>query len=65
MVPIIINTENFLILNIFVENVTFSVLFVEYKVKGDLTHTVSPNLMLILSTYRVVLHSSYLVLSYL
>ncbi len=39
MVPIIINTENFLILNIFVENVTFSVLFVEYKVKGDLTHS--------------------------
>ncbi len=29
-------------------------------VKGDLTHTVSPNLMLILSTYRVVLHPSYL-----
>ncbi len=28
--------------------------------KGDLTHTVSPNLMLILSTYRVVLHPSYL-----
>ncbi len=28
--------------------------------KGDLTHTVSPNLMLILSTYRVVLHASYL-----
>ncbi len=27
---------------------------------GDLTHTVSPNLMLILSTYRVVLHPSYL-----
>ncbi len=30
------------------------------SVKGDLTHTVSPNLMLILSTYRVVLHPSYL-----
>ncbi len=29
-------------------------------IKGDLTHTVSPNLMLILSTYRVVLHPSYL-----
>ncbi len=28
--------------------------------KGDITHTVSPNLMLILSTYRVVLHPSYL-----
>ncbi len=28
--------------------------------KGELTHTVSPNLMLILSTYRVVLHPSYL-----
>ncbi len=28
--------------------------------KGALTHTVSPNLMLILSTYRVVLHPSYL-----
>ncbi len=33
--------------------------FLRY-VKGDLTHTVSPNLMLILSTYRVVLHPSYL-----
>ncbi len=31
-----------------------------FLVKGDLTHTVSPNLMLILSTYRVVLHPSYL-----
>ncbi len=31
-----------------------------YTLKGDLTHTVSPNLMLILSTYRVVLHPSYL-----
>ncbi len=31
-----------------------------YPFKGDLTHTVSPNLMLILSTYRVVLHPSYL-----
>ncbi len=31
-----------------------------YPIKGDLTHTVSPNLMLILSTYRVVLHPSYL-----
>ncbi len=28
--------------------------------KGGITHTVSPNLMLILSTYRVVLHPSYL-----
>ncbi len=28
--------------------------------KGDLTHTVSPNLMLILSTYRVVLHPLYI-----
>ncbi len=35
-----------------------SMLFV--VIKGDLTHTVSPNLMLILSTYRVVLHPSYL-----
>ncbi len=37
--------------------------------KGGITHTVSPNLMLILSTFRVVLHPSYLqkslVLSYL
>ncbi len=31
-----------------------------FIIKGDLTHTVSPNLMLILSTYRVVLHPSYL-----
>ncbi len=30
------------------------------ELKGDLTHTVSPNLMLTLSTYRVVLHPSYL-----
>ncbi len=30
------------------------------KLKGSITHTVSPNLMLILSTYRVVLHPSYL-----
>ncbi len=28
--------------------------------KGGITHTVSPNLMLILSTFRVVLHPSYL-----
>ncbi len=28
--------------------------------KGGITHTVSPNLMLILSTYRAVLHPSYL-----
>ncbi len=28
--------------------------------KGGITHTVSPNLMIILSTYRVVLHPSYL-----
>ncbi len=28
--------------------------------KGGITHTVSPNLMLILSTYRVVLHPSYM-----
>ncbi len=33
---------------------------VECSFKGDLTHTVSPNLMLILSTYGVVLHPSYL-----
>ncbi len=31
-----------------------------FFVKGGITHTVSPNLMLILSTYRVVLHPSYL-----
>ncbi len=30
------------------------------EVKGDITHKVSPNLMLILSTYRVVLQPSYL-----
>ncbi len=28
--------------------------------KGDITHTVSPNLMLILSIYRVVLRHSHL-----
>ncbi len=41
----------FLILSLFFQNKRFN---------GDLTHTVSPNLMLILSTYRVVLHLSYL-----
>ncbi len=30
------------------------------QIKGGITHTVSPNFMLILSTYRVVLHPSYL-----
>ncbi len=33
---------------------------VMYRIKGGITHTVSPNLMLILSPYRVVLHPSYL-----
>ncbi len=43
--------------------------FHQKYLKVGITHTVSPNLMLILSTYRVVLHPSYLqkflVLSYL
>uniref|UniRef100_A0A672RI29 DEAD (Asp-Glu-Ala-Asp) box polypeptide 54 n=1 Tax=Sinocyclocheilus grahami TaxID=75366 RepID=A0A672RI29_SINGR len=37
------------------ENIKMQILLI----KGDI-HTVSPNLMLILSTYRVVLHPSYL-----
>ncbi len=34
--------------------------YIKSQLKGGITHTVSPNLMLILSTYRVVLHPSYL-----
>ncbi len=34
--------------------------YFDIVLKGDITHTVSPNLMLILSTYRVVLLPSYL-----
>ncbi len=40
--------------------VLFQIKWLLQYLKGDITHTVSPNLMLILSTYRVVLHPSYL-----
>ncbi len=35
------------------------VVTLDIHLKGEITHTVSPNLMLILSNYRVVLHSLY------
>ncbi len=47
----------------FILDVLFFFLFgtwISHNFKGGITHTVSPSLMLILCTYRVVLHPSYL-----